>query len=649
MGWALSLAQAADAGTTPAGNPIPVETFFKPAELTNARLSPSGRYLAALRGGVAERVGFIIIDLEGDEGSHFVSASPRDDVSWFTWVTDDWLVFGVHDPNYRGYGGRGGGLMSMSRDGKRSRQLVARTWYKGMEMSRQRILSPDHHFLGLGAPDSLEVMVSESHYDANYEYEYATLHALNVVNGQLRSVDTPKADYWVIDANGVPRALSRTTKGTTTVSWFDPDANKWVERYTAPQHELPWVPLAVRDPRRLLVRASDGRGYSQLWEYDAAQNKLAEKPMLTTPGFSGSINPIYARQSDKLLGVSVLVDARTTSWFDPSLDALQAKVDAKLPGRVNIVSCSPCFNMKRVLVHSYTDTDPGMTLLYMPQTDQWQLVGKERPDVPVERMAHMELHRPKARDGEDLPVWITRAPNLPAGQPAPAVILVHGGPWVRGTSWAWHGEAQFLASRGYLVIEPEFRGSTGYGVDHMHKGFKQWGLTMQDDVTDAVKFAVDKGWVDAKRVCIMGASYGGYATLMGLAKDPDLYRCGVALAAVSDQRYMFDFHWNDFSDEVRSYSLPELLGDRQKDEARFIATSPVEQAARIKAPLLLAHGGEDRRVPIQNGERMRDALVKNGKQVEWVVYSHAYHGFPLLEDELDFYSRVERFLAKYLN
>jgi dipeptidyl aminopeptidase/acylaminoacyl peptidase len=269
--------------------------------------------------------------------------------------------------------------------------------------------------------------------------------------------------------------------------------------------------------------------------------------------------------------------------------------------------------------------------------------------VPVERMAHMELHRPKARDGEDLPVWITRAPNLPAGQPAPAVILVHGGPWVRGTSWAWHGEAQFLASRGYLVIEPEFRGSTGYGVDHMHKGFKQWGLTMQDDVTDAVKFAVDKGWVDAKRVCIMGASYGGYATLMGLAKDPDLYRCGVALAAVSDQRYMFDFHWNDFSDEVRSYSLPELLGDRQKDEARFIATSPVEQAARIKAPLLLAHGGEDRRVPIQNGERMRDALVKNGKQVEWVVYSHAYHGFPLLEDELDFYSRVERFLAKYLN
>lgn len=628
---------------------VPLEAFFKPTELSRAQLSPSGRYLAALRGGVAERIGFLISDLEGKEGSHFVSASPRDDVAWFRWVSDDWLVFGVSDPNYQGRGFIGSGLMSMSRDGKTSRQLIARDWYKKADdVQRRTVLTPAYRFLSLGAKDSLEVMVAQQHWDAAYEYDYSTLHALNVTSGQLRSIDTPKADSWFLDGNGVPRVLTRERAGQVTVSWFDPSSKTWLERFTAARNHLPWVPVAARDERKLLVRTADSQGYDQLREYDAAQNKLADTPMLTTPGFSSDIKPIYERSSDKLLGLDVMVDAATTTWLDPALAKLQAKVDAKLPGRVNLLQCSPCINPKRVLVFSYTDADPGMTLLYAPESDQWQMVGKARPDIAPERMAHMELFRPKARDGEDLPVWITRAPDLPASKPAPAVVLVHGGPWVRGTFWTWSAEAQFLASRGYLVIEPEFRGSKGYGVIHYRRGFKQWGLTMQDDVSDALKFAVDKGWVDPKRVCIMGASYGGYSTLMGLAKDPDQYRCGVAFAAVSDQRYMFDFHWNDFSDETRAYDLPELLGDRKKDEARFIATSPVEQVARIKAPLLLAHGGEDRRVPIQNAERMRDALEKAGKPVQWVYYPRAAHGFPLLEDELDYYRRIERFLAEQL-
>lgn len=653
--WIRSLAcaffmlAAWNAGAADKPPAVPVEAFFKPAELEKAALSPSGRYMAALRGGVAERVGFLIVDLEGKEGSHFVSASPRDDVSWFQWISDDWLVFGVNDPNYQGRGAIGGGLMSMSRDGKTSRQLIARDWNKKAEdVQRRTVLSPAYHYLARGAEGTQEVIVAQSHWNATYEYDYSTLHALNVVTAQIRSIDTPKADYWLLDGKGMPRVLTREQKGQVTVSWFDPDTKQWVERFTAPKHEMPWVPIAARNERQMLVRTSDADGYFQVREYDAAQNKLAEKPILTTPGFSSAIRPIYAMYSDKLLGLEVLVDGWTTTWFDPARKAIQAKIDAKLPGRVNEFQCTNCNNARNVLVRSYTDADPGMVLLYKPQGDEWQLVGKVRPDIPVERMAHMELHRTKARDGEDLPIWITRAPDVPADKPAPSVILVHGGPWLRGTAWGWHDEAQFLASRGYLVIEPEFRGSTGYGFSHFMKGFKQWGLSMQDDISDALKFAVSKGWTDPQRVCLMGASYGGYATLMGLVKDPDQYRCGVAFAAVSDQRYMFDFHWSDLSEESKGYSLPEMLGDRKLDEARFIATSPVEQAARVKAPLLLVHGDEDRRVPIQNAERMRDALQRYNKPVEWVVYPRAYHGFPLLADELDFYRRVERFLDKNL-
>lgn len=647
IGIASSLAQSQPASKAAA--PVPLEAFFKPAELQSAKLSPSGRYLAALRGGVTERVGFLIIDLDGQDGSHFVSASPRDDVSWFEWVSDDWLIFSVNDPNYRGKSSIGSGLMSMSRDGKTSRQLITRSWANREDIQRRRVLSPDHRFLALGGRGSLEILVTEPHYTIDNQYDYSTLHSVNVVTGSTRTVPSvPRADFWLIDGDGRARVASYSSAGQTTISWLDPSTGQWVELLKSPQLDMPWIPLAAKDSTHLLVSTADAAGFDELREYDAAQRKLATQPMLQTPGYSEAIQPIYARHSDKLLGLQVTVDARTTTWLDPYMRVMQDRIDAKLPGRVNIIGCGSCLDAKRVLVRSYSDVDPGMVLLFSPETDQWRMVGRARPDIDPDRMSHMSLHRSHARDGQDLPIWITRPRHVPSEQSGPAVVLVHGGPWSRGAEWSWGAERQFLASRGYTVIEPEFRGSTGYGVKHFKAGFKQWGLTMQDDVSDALKFAVEKGWADPKRVCIMGSSYGGYAALMGLVKDPDQYRCGVAFAAVTDIRFKFDFFWNDTSDEARVYGFPEMVGDRVKDEGRFIATSPVEQAARIKAPVLLIHGEQDLRVPIQNGERMRDALRKSNKSVEWVAYPRAYHGFPLLEDELDFYRRIESFLSRHL-
>jgi len=290
-----------------------------------------------------------------------------------------------------------------------------------------------------------------------------------------------------------------------------------------------------------------------------------------------------------------------------------------------------------------------MYVLFRPGEDKWQLVGRERPEIDPQKMAELELHRTKARDGLDLPVWVTRPAHAGgAAKPGPAVVLVHGGPHVRGTEWVWNPEAQFLASRGYVVVEPEFRGSEGYGSKHERAGYKQWGQGMQDDITDALRFAVGKGWVDPARVCIMGASYGGYASLMGLVKDPDQYRCGIALAAVADPRFMFDFQWSDISSRSKKFDLPITLGDRKADDAIFAANSPLEQVARIKAPVLLVHGAVDRRVPIQNGERMRDALRKNGKVHEWVLYPDEGHWFRYEANEVDYYRHVEAFLAKYL-
>jgi dipeptidyl aminopeptidase/acylaminoacyl peptidase len=226
---------------------------------------------------------------------------------------------------------------------------------------------------------------------------------------------------------------------------------------------------------------------------------------------------------------------------------------------------------------------------------------------------------------------------------------VHGGPWVRGRSWNWNDDAQFLASRGYVVIEPEYRGSAGYGFAHFRAGWQQWGRAMQDDVADALQWAVKNEGVDAKRVCIAGASYGGYATLMGLARHPDMYRCGVAWVGVTDPRLLF--RWSVTSDvrtESREHSYPELIGDPQRDAAMLDSVTPLLLADRIKQPVMLAYGRGDRRVPIEHGERMRDALVKAGNAPQWTVYDDEGHGWLKLETRVDFAQRLERFLAEHL-
>jgi dipeptidyl aminopeptidase/acylaminoacyl peptidase len=237
----------------------------------------------------------------------------------------------------------------------------------------------------------------------------------------------------------------------------------------------------------------------------------------------------------------------------------------------------------------------------------------------------------------------------PAGKgPWPTVVLLHGGPWVRGGSWEWTAESQFLASRGYLVLEPEFRGSDGYGQKHLRAGFKQWGLAMQDDVADATRWAIDKKLADPQRICLAGASYGGYATLMGLIRDPDLYRCGVAWAAVTDIDLMYGISWSDLSESWKQYGMPTMIGDRVKDAAQLAQTSPLKQAERLKQPLLLAFGAADERVPIDHGTRFRDAVGKTNPNVSWVVYNGEGHGFYKPENRFDFYERMEKFLATHL-
>jgi dipeptidyl aminopeptidase/acylaminoacyl peptidase len=326
-------------------------------------------------------------------------------------------------------------------------------------------------------------------------------------------------------------------------------------------------------------------------------------------------------------------------------------VDQKLPGRVNRLSCRRCSGEDRVvLVFSYSARDPGHWFVVQGGAPlRWQDVGRARKRVDPRQMANVEFHRIAARDGRELPVWLTVPSGRGPGVKGPAVVMVHGGPWLRGGHWAWDAMDQFLASRGYLVIKPEFRGSLGYGDAHYRAGWREWGRAMQDDVADALLWAVRQGRVDPARACIAGASYGGYSTLMGLIRHPELYRCGIAWLAVTDPRLMFEPLWrSDFSDDIRRYELPALIGDPTKDAQMLREVSPVAQAARLTAPLLLAFGEYDSRVPIDHAKALRSALRDAGREPEYVVYPGEGHGWLKPATRLDFGQRIERFLARHI-
>lgn len=633
-------------------SPPPLEHFFQDATIESMRLSPSGRWLVAQAGGGGLRVRLVVIDLEGKEPTQVIAVFNSADVSSFDWINDDWLTFEVTSPDDRSGLRRGAGLTAVRRDGREMRLLIKRRYDQEVQARDSRALSPAHGVLDLGDGTSPEVVVGEWMFDTLGEVTHVVPKLLDVSTGRTRTMAIAKppegARFWWFDTAGRPRVVGTLRGGRTELYWADRKAESWKPIADFADRRAPFWPEFVDGDDKLYVTVASGaQGEDTLHRFDFATGKPESQPIVATPGFDARVTPIVATGTGAMHGLRVLTEGRSTVWFEPAMQQIQAEVDKAFPGRVNLVSCRPCDKPKVALLYSYSDRDPGQYYVLRPGAQPpLQRLGPARPDIAPERMAVQQLHRTAARDGRPLPLWITAAPQATPA-PRPAVVLVHGGPWVRGTERQWNAEAQFLASRGYVVIEPEFRGSTGFGVEHFRAGWKQWGRAMQDDVSDALRFAVDRGLVDPQRVCIAGASYGGYAALMGLVRDPAQYRCAVSWVGVTDPNLMFSVHWSDISTYTKDYSYPELIGDPKSDAAMLAANSPLQQAAKIKSPVLLAYGGKDLRVPLVHGEKMREALTSAGNAPEWVVYDLEGHGWNAASTRFDFWRRVETFLARH--
>jgi dipeptidyl aminopeptidase/acylaminoacyl peptidase len=597
--------------------------ILDPSGITASRLSPDGKHIASvIYSGL--NAGVVVTDVDTYESRNLVYGRRVNDGHWIynkvpkavTWAGNDLIAVDY-------------GLVaeSINLQGKTVAELGA---YVIGRAERDR-------------PDSPLLLVCTDRDDGD-------VALIDARTGKKNKFSLPpgggKPTRWAFDKHGELRAVTTVNSSfwrdvSTVSNWYKSAREaEWEKLADFAVADDYWMPMFVPDePHTLVISSRQGRDTYAVFSYDTQTRKigdmLAGHPTLDILSVGGIDHQSY-------LGVRTSGMIPQQVWFDAAWDQLQRSVDAALPNRVNMLSGDPAF---RVLVLSYSDVDPGTWYLLETAKMALRKIGQYRLAIDPKQMLPMERISYKAGDGLAIPAFLTRPAGISG--PAPLVVSIHGGPTVRD-GWEWNQEVQVLAGHGYAVFQPQFRGSTGFGRKFEQAGFGQWGLAMQDDITAGVRHLIDTGVADPKRICIYGASYGGYAALWGLVKTPELYRCGVSFAGVSDIEYMF----NDSSDRNSSKVVRELMrsriGDVRQNKEAFDQVSPLKHADLIKAPVLLMHGDEDERVPISHGKKMKKALEQNHKEVEWLVFEEEGHGLRYVRNQALYFETLLAFLDKYI-
>ncbi|MFO0585692.1 MAG: prolyl oligopeptidase family serine peptidase [Anaeromyxobacter sp.] len=639
--------------------PLPLETLFARPAVGELALSPTGRYLAATFPGKDGRLELKVADLDVEPWTFRGVAYLSDlDIAGLAWVNDRRLVFRALDP--QGGGARRlKGLWAIDADGENGRLLIdsklPRRYGNVVVDKNLEVLGSEWELEKVLAGDGDEVLLREWHWSslrgvATFALARVDTRAKHPKPLRLGSGAPEFVQRWITDARGNPRWLVAWSGAREVVHGRGEDGG-WEE--VASFKELDpgaWSPRFLVNDTLFVATVPPGGATAVLAPLDPETRRPAPRAVLTGAGFDvGELAaPIVDEETGKFLGWRTLLDGWTTRWIDEDMERLQGGIDRALPGRTNLVECRRCETAKRWLVTSSSDRAPPAYHVFEPDTGRLRSLGGALPDVAPDRVGPRALERFLARDGLEIPVYVTRPPPgaAPPG-PRPAVVYVHAGPAAR-VSLAWPDPPvpQALAARGYVVLEPEFRGSTGYGPRLAAAGRRQWGLAVEDDLADAVRWAAGKGLVDPARVCVMGLGYGGYAALMAPVRAPGAFRCAIAGAAPTDLEQL----WKDvqaeeaYEDQARRTLLREL--GPATDEERLEAGSPVNRAAELAVPVLAAWGKDDLRVPVVHGRRFRAAAEKAKLPLEYVEYAGEGHAWLERGTWLDFMKRTERLLAR---
>ena len=598
---------------------IPLRDFFRNPESTAYQISPTGDSIAFLRP-YENRLNVWVRSVKAGEARQVTAVTERDITSYF-WKSDQHILFlqdSGGDENFH--------LFSANPTGDNIRDL---TPLPGVQV---RVVDDLHDH-----PDEIIVALNQR------KREIFDAYRLNVKTGELTCIaENPgNIDHWVTDHKGNIRAATTTDGVNASLLYRDSHEEAWKTVLTTTFRESFSPQFFTFDNRRLYGVSNLGRDKSAAIELDLQTGRevqlLAENSQVDISALS------YSRKR-KLLTLATYTDWKTQRiFFDQPTKALYQELEQRLPG-YEVVVTSLNDDETVFVVRTFSDRSLGAFYLYDSPSGELTKLADRAPWLPEDQLSEMKPIEYQARDGLTIHGYLT----LPQGREPkdlPVVINPHGGPWHRD-SWTFIPEVQFLANRGFAVVQMNFRGSTGYGRKFWEAGFKEWGGKMQDDITDGVDWLIRHGIADPERVAIYGASYGGYAVLEGLVKTPDLYAAGVDYVGVSNLFTFFKTippYWAPYLE-----MMYEMVGHPEKDKDWFQEHSPALNADKIVKPLLVAQGAKDPRVNINESNQIVEALRKRGVEVVYIVKENEGHGFQNEENRFDFYEAMERFLNTHL-
>ena len=598
---------------------ISLEDFFRKPDKVLVRLSPGGGYLAYMAP-YERRLNVFVKELKSGETRRLTEATERD-IAGYVWVSDERLIYVQDrggDENFR--------LYAVSRDGSNPLDL---TPFDGVKCS---------------IVDDLEDNDDEILFQMNKrKREIFDVYRLDVHTAEMRLIaENPgNIQHWITDHEGRLR-LAVTTDGVhSSILFRNQESEDWQNVATYDFKEAAHPLLFSFDDSGIYVSSNVGRDKAAIFAYDLETGK-EQRLLYEHPDVDVS-ELLYSKKRKLLTGVSFETSRTGYRFFDEERQRIQTFLDERLAGYENRLVSSSKDETQFVV---FSGSDRSMGTYYLLDVGSLRLTElfQVSPWLEEDQMATMQPIEYESRDGLRVQGYLT----LPRGvepRKLPTIVHPHGGPWARD-SWGFNPEIQFLASRGYAVLQVNFRGSTGFGRKFMEASFGQWGLAMQDDITDGVQWAIEQGIADPRRVAIYGGSYGGYATLAGMTKTPGLYACGISYVGVSN---LFTWiaaippYWKPYLE-----MMYEMVGHPERDEQRFRETSPLFHADRIAAPLFVAQGANDPRVRKEESDQIVDALRKRDVQVEYMVKDNEGHGFQNEENRFDFYRAMEGFLARHL-
>lgn len=652
-------------------SPVPIDALFRDYEFSQMAISPDGKYLASVFGREKEKSDpphrwTALAAFRIDDRTPLPLLDNEDvQIEGFSWVGDHRIL--VSFWKWTSYG-PARGIFSCNPDGTDFVTLVPAEW---LEQSDPRVLITASSILRMCASSVDEVLISRTRNsravekrigkDFDHVENSPGLYRLNVRTGALRFVarDPSHVTDWIVDAQDQARfavcypETAFRSDGTLKDRAHVPAKEIYAFGANGQPTKLTEIATDEDEGFSVVGMAPDGDGFYfnarrggervAVFHYRAS-TKSVEGPVAKSEKYEVR-GGIRSRLDGSSVGALFAEPKQRVRYFDPRLSTMQKGIDAALPEFVNRFD-SWDRDMNRILIQSESPQEPGRFYLFDRNAGTLEMVFQRAPWLKGLKIPATTPVEIPARDGLQMDAYLTRPLGVPTDRPRPLVLLVHGGPWGIRDDWEFDPERIFYASRGYSVLQVNFRASFGYGRSVMQASYGQVGLKMQDDLDDAVAWAVAQGIADPKQVVIAGNSYGGYAALRGVTRDPEKYSAAIVGFAPVNWAKMFDYYRVQQGDDLGVEFLRTRIGDPEKDAERIREVSPINHLSRLKVPLFVQYGDDDERVNF--GQSLELVKTLRALKKKFTQFSppnqREGHGFQRKENRIKAYTEIEKFL-----